>query len=76
MHGLASKFSNPVFHHLIKLMDLFLEIGFLPFFEEHLLIMGRSLQRTSSGERRLYGRRKIYPYTFLKEIFSLLGAPY
>jgi hypothetical protein len=50
MHGLASKFSNPVFHHLIKLMDLFLEIGFLPFFEEHLLIMGRSPQRASLGE--------------------------
>jgi hypothetical protein len=48
MHGLASKFSNPVSHRLIKLMDLFLEIGFLPFFEEHLLIMGRNLQRGSS----------------------------
>ena len=37
--GIICKFSNPAFPHLINLMDLFLEIGILLFFEEHLLFM-------------------------------------
>ena len=37
--GITSKFSNPAFPDLINPMDLFLEIGIFPFFEEYLLIM-------------------------------------
>jgi hypothetical protein len=37
--GPMSKFSNPAFHHLIGLMDLFLKIGIIPYSEKHLLIM-------------------------------------
>jgi hypothetical protein len=37
---LISKFSNPAFCHIISPIDLSFKIGILPFFEEHLLIIG------------------------------------
>ena len=45
-----SKFSNLAFGHLINLMGLFFKIGILPFFQEPLLITGRSLQKGSSEQ--------------------------
>jgi len=59
MQELPSKFSNPAFCYLISPIALSFKIGILLFFEEHLLIIGWNLQRTYSGERRLYGRGKI-----------------
>jgi hypothetical protein len=35
-----SKFFNLLLGHLISLIDLFLKIGVIPFFEEDLLIIG------------------------------------
>ena len=67
------KFSNPAFPHLIKLMDLFLEIGFLPFLEEYLLIMGQNLQRSSSGDGHSQ-RRKVSPPNSFQKKSSISGG--
>jgi len=56
-------------------MDFVSKIGFLPFSEEPLLITGRSIQRASSGEGRLHGRKRRWSYDFSKEIFTLWGIP-
>ena len=67
------KFSNPAIPHLIKPMDLFLEIGFLPFLEEYLLIMGENLQRSSSGDAHSQ-RRKVNPPNSFQKKSSISGA--
>jgi len=68
-------FSNPTFHHLIKLMGFFLEIGFLPFFKEHLLIMGWSLQGVSSGSASTRKEEAITLHLFKRNLRFLRVSP-
>lgn len=61
---LWSKFPNPVLSHLISPIGLPVKIGILIFSEVPLPITGRSLQRASSGNGRLHGRKGRWPYNF------------
>ena len=70
-----SKLLNPVLRHLISAISLPFEIGILIFSEVPLSITGRSLQRASSGEERLHGRKGRWSNDFPKGIFTLWGIP-
>jgi hypothetical protein len=71
MQEFPSKFLNPAFCHLISLIDLSFKIGTPLFFEEHLLIIGRSLETASSGKSVYIGEKTIAPILCKRNLHSL-----
>jgi hypothetical protein len=75
MQEFPSKFLNPAFCHLISLIDLSFKIGTPLFFEEHLLIIGRSLETASSGKSVYIGEKTIAPILCKRNLHSFEHSP-